>query len=72
MWIEVTIYHEESSKYGSCVGEHNKIWHNLGYRYEPKVFIKIQRNQYNPCHVNRCIEVEHGKDSTDCQSIAEN
>ena len=66
-WIEATIYNDESSKYGSCVSEHNTILHNLGYRCEPKVFIKIQRNQYNPIHVNRCVEVEHGKDSTDFQ-----
>ena len=44
----------------SCVGEHNIILQNLGYRYEPKVFVKIQKNQYNPGHVNRCVEVEHG------------
>ena len=55
----------------SCVIEHNTILRNLGYRCEPKVFIEIQRNQYNPDHVNRCAEVEHGKDSTYCQSIGE-
>ena len=70
-WIEATIYNDESSKSGKCVGEHNKILCNLGYRYEPKVFVEIQRNQYNPSHVNRCVEVKHGKDSTDCQSIGE-
>ena len=70
-WIKFTIYNDESSKYGSCVGEHNTILCNLGYRSEPKVFIKIQRNQYNPNHVNKCVEVKHGKDSTDCQSIGE-
>ena len=71
-WIKATIYNDESSKSGSCVGEHNKILRNLGYRWKPKVFVKIQKNQYNPGHVNICVEVEHGKDSTDCQSIGEN
>ena len=66
MWIEATIYNDESSKSGSSVIEHNTILSNLGYRCEPKVFIGIQRNQYNPSHVNKCAEVEHGKDSTDC------
>ena len=47
-------------KSGSCVGEHNTILHNLGYAGKPKVFVKIQRNKYNPSHVNRCVEVEHG------------
>ena len=59
-------------KYGSYVGEHNTILCNLGYRCGPKIFVKIQRNQYNLGHVNRCVEVEHGKDSTDCQSIGDN
>ena len=59
-------------KSGSCVSEHNTILCNLGYRCEPNVFVKIQRNQYNPGHVNRCVEVEHGKDSTDCQLIGDN
>ena len=58
-------------KTGSYVSEHNTILHSLGYRWEPKVFVKIQRNWYNPGHVNRCVEVEHGKDSTDFQSIGE-
>ena len=69
-WIEATIYNDESSKYGSCVTHHNIVLCNLDYKGEPKVFIEIQRNQYNPYHVNRCVEVEHGKDSTDFQSIA--
>ena len=56
----------------SCVGEHNTILRNLGYRCEPKVFIKIQRNQYNPGHVNRCVEVEHGQDSKNYHSIGDN
>ena len=56
----------------SFVIEHNTILRNLGYRCEPKVFVKIQRNQYNPSHVNRCVEVKHGNDLTDCQSIGEN
>ena len=54
-----------------CKVKQNTILCNLGYRCEPKVFIKIQRNQYNLGHVNRCVEVEHRKDSTDCQSIGE-
>ena len=45
----------------SCVSEHNTILCNLGYRCEPKVFVKIQRNWYNPGHVNRCVEVEQLK-----------
>ena len=59
-------------KFGSCVSELNTILHNLGYRCEPKVFVIIQRNQYNLGHANRCVEVEHGKDSIDCQSIGDN
>ena len=59
-WIEATIYNDESSKSGSCVVENNTILHKLGYRCEPKVFVKIQRNQYNLYHVNRCVEFEHG------------
>ena len=55
----------------SYVGEHNKIFYNLGYRCEPKVFIEIQRNQYNPYHVNRCVEVEHGNNSSECQTMSE-
>ena len=70
-WIEATIYNDKSSKSGSYVGEHNTMLRKLGYRCEPKVFVKIQRNQYKPGHVNRFVEVEHGKDSTDCQSIGE-
>ena len=50
-----------------CKVKHNTLLRNLGYRCEPKVFVKIQRKRYNPGHVNRCVEVEHGKDSTDCQ-----
>ena len=65
-WVEATIYNDESSKSGSCVTDRNIVLHNLGYRGEPKVFIGIQRNQYNPSHVNKCAEFEHGKDSTDC------
>ena len=71
-WIKDTIYNDESSKSGSYVGVHNTILCNLGYRCEIKVFVIIQRNQYNPGHVNRCVEVEHGKDSTDCQSLDDN
>ena len=41
-------------KYGSCVSDHNIILRNLGHRHEPKVFVKNQKNQYNPGHVNRC------------------
>ena len=70
-WIEATIYNDESSKPGNCVTNHSIVLGNLSYRCEPKVFIGIQRNQYNLNHVNRCAEVEHGKDSTDCQSIGE-
>ena len=70
-WIEATIYNDESSKYGSCVFDRNIVLRNLGYRCEEKVFIEIQRKQYNPDHVNRCVEVEHGKGSTNCQSIIE-
>ena len=70
-WIEAIIYNDEPSKYGSYVGEHNTILCNLGYRCEPKVFVEIQKNQYNPGHVNRSVEVEHEKDLTDCQSIGE-
>ena len=55
----------------SCVSEHNIILCKLGHRCEPKVFVKIQRNQYNPSHVNICVEVEHGDDSTYCQAIGE-
>ena len=71
-WIEDTIYNDESSKSGSCVGEYNTILRNLGYRCEPKVVVEIQRNQYNPGHVIRCVEVEHGKDSIVSQSIGDN
>ena len=65
-WIKAIIYNDESSKYGGCVTEHNTILRNLGYKGEPKVFIEIQRNQYNPYHVNRFAEVEHGRNSTEC------
>ena len=58
-------------KYESYVTENNMILCNLGYRCEPKVFIEIQRNQYNPYHVNRCDEVEHGKNSIECQKMSE-
>ena len=64
--IEATIYNDESSKYGSCVTNHNIVLCNLGYKCEPKVFIEIQRNQYNPSHVNKCAQFKHGKDSTNC------
>ena len=67
-WIEATIYNDESSKYGGCVTKHNTILRNLGYKGEPKVFVNIQRNQYNLYHVNRCDEVEHGRNSTGCQT----
>ena len=70
-FIESTIYNDKFSKYGSSAVKHNTILHNLGYRGEPKVFIEIQRNEYNPSHVNKCAEVKHGKDSIDCQSIGE-
>ena len=70
-WIETTIYNDESSKSGSCVTNHNIVLRNLGYKCEPKVFIEIQRNQYNPYHVNRCVEVEHGRNSTECQLQSE-
>ena len=53
-WIEGTIYNYESSKYRSYVTDHNIVLCNLGYKCEPMVFIKIQRNQYNLYHVNRC------------------
>ena len=69
-WIEATIYNDESSKYGSCVADHNTILCNLGYKSEPKVFIEIQRNQYNPYHVNKSVESEHGKDSTEYQIMS--
>ena len=65
-WIEATIYNDESWKSGSCVTDHNIILHNLGYKCEPKVFIENQRNQYNPYHVNKCAEVEHGTNSIEC------
>ena len=71
-WIESTIYNDESSKYGSGVIDRNIVLCNLGYRGEPNFLTEIQRNQYNPGRVNRCVEVKHGKDSTDCQSIGEN
>ena len=70
-WIEATIYNDESSKSGSRVVEHNTILRNLGYKGEPKVFIQIQRNQYNPYHVNRCAAVEHGRNSTECQKMSD-
>ena len=58
-WIEAIIYNDESSKSRSSVVEkYNTILRNLGYRCEPKVFVKIQRNQYNPYHVNRGVEVK--------------
>ena len=41
-------------RYGSRVSGHNIILCNLGHRHEPKVFIKNQKNEYNPGHVNRC------------------
>ena len=49
--IEATIYNDESSKYGSCVGEHNTILHNLGYKCKPKVFVKYPKEpiQSKPC-----------------------
>ena len=62
---------EEEQKLEVIV-EHNTILRNLGYKGELKVFVEIQRNQYNPYHVNRCVEVEHGKDSIDFQSIGDN
>ena len=58
-------------KTGSCVTDHNIILRNLGYTCEPKVLIKIQRNQYNPYYVNRCVEVKNGRDSTECQLMSE-
>ena len=70
-WIEATICNDESSKYGSYVTDHSIFLCNLGYKYEHKVFIEIQGNQCNTYHVNRCVEVEHGKNSTDYQSICE-
>ena len=70
-WIEATIYNDESSKSEICVTEHNTILCNLGYKGEPKVFIEIKGNQNNLYHVNTCIEVKHGKHSTDFQSIGE-
>ena len=70
-WIKATIYNDESSKYGSCVTNHNIVLCNLGYKCEPKVFIEIQGNQYNPYHVNRCVEVKHGKNSTECHTMSE-
>ena len=70
-WVEAAIYNDESSKYISCVTDRDIILCNLGHKCEPKAFIKIQGNQYNPYHVNRCVEVDHGKNSTDCQSIGE-
>ena len=63
--MEATIYNDESSKSGSFVTDCNIDLRNLGYRGEPKVFIGIQRNQYNPYHVNRCVEVEHENNSTE-------
>ena len=71
-WIEATIYNDESSKSGSCLTDHNIVLRNLGYKCERKVFIEIQRNEYNIYHVNRCVEVEHGSDSTECQKMSEN
>ena len=71
-WIEATIYNDESSKYESYVTKRNTILRNLGYICEPKVFIEIQRNKYNLYHVNKSIEVEHGKDSTECQIMSKN
>ena len=70
-WIEATIYNDESSKSGSCVTDHNTILRNLGYKYEPKVFVQIQKNQYIPYHVNRCVEVKHGTNSIECQKMSE-
>ena len=58
-------------KYGSNVVEDSTILRNLGYRGEPKVFIEIQRNRYNPYHANRCAKVEHGRNSTKCQTMSE-
>ena len=69
-WIEATIYNDESSKSKRCVNEHNTVLCNLGYRGEPKVFIEIQRNHYSTYHVNRCVEVEHGRNSTECQKMS--
>ena len=43
---------------------------NLGYKCEPKVFIEIQRNQYNPYQANRCVEVEHGRNSIEYQLMS--
>ena len=72
IWVPDHVYYKGGSnpqytmmslqKTGSCVTDHNTILCNLGYRGEPKVFIRIQRNQYNLSHVNRCAKVEHGKD----------
>ena len=70
-WIKATIYNDESSKYGSYVTDQNIILHKLGYRGEPKVFVEIQRNQYNTYHVNRCAEVEHGRNLIECLSMSE-
>ena len=71
VWVLEHVYYKGGSKpqytimmrlqrSGNYVSEHNTILHNLGYRCEPKVFVKIQRNQYNLGHVNKCFEVEHG------------
>ena len=66
-WIEATIYNDKYSQSRSCVVEHNTILRNLGYRDEPKVIVEIQRNQYNPYHVNRCAKFKHGRNSIECQ-----
>ena len=83
IWVQDHVYYKGGPKIqytimvslqksGNYGGEHNTILHKLGYRCEPKAFIKIQRNQYNRGHANRCVEVKHGKDSIDCQSIGDN
>ena len=71
-WIKGTIYNDESSKSRSIVVGHNTILCNLGYRvWTFKVFVQIQRNQYNPYHVNKWAKVKHGRNLIEFQKMSD-
>ena len=53
IWVLDHVYYKGGSKpqytimmslqkFGNSISEHNTILRNLGYRYEPKIFIIIQ------------------------------
>ena len=62
IWVQDHVYYKGGLKpqytimmslqrSGNYVSEHNIILHNLGYRYEPKVFVKNPKElvQSMPC-----------------------